>query len=130
MNSSYGSCTFPRVNYLSPRSPNESAAAVIKQRHFKSRSFSLHKQPRNPLPASLRRRDPHHNQWGNINKINKGGERSAYVAYVSVTGALRHLTCPSETPFISSLFGIVPTTNQKQTADVYSFVVLTRVLLE
>lgn len=34
MNSSHGSCTFPRVNYLSLLSPNESAVDVIKQLHF------------------------------------------------------------------------------------------------
>lgn len=40
MNSSHGSCTFPRVNYLSLHLPNESAVPVIKQVHFSVASSS------------------------------------------------------------------------------------------
>lgn len=40
MNSSHGSCTFPRVNYLSLHLPNESAVPVIKQLHFTMASSS------------------------------------------------------------------------------------------
>lgn len=40
MNSPRGSCTFPRVNYLSLHLPNESAVRVIKQLHFTMASSS------------------------------------------------------------------------------------------
>lgn len=61
MNSPRGSCTFPRVNYLSLHLPNESAVRVIKQLHFTMASSSSANTillfARSLVPAGGRRRE-------------------------------------------------------------------------